>query len=161
MKPLVLVIGFIIFGVLVTAAYCETGISYQVEYDGGREWLITKSIGSANGASTNFFWDERPVGEPFPTSMWNEAVRERVKVGRPDTKALVSLSVEEGEYELQFFDADGNVTDSLTVQGGNEKTLEIDLPAGAITYGQYGVRASDAKGVRYEIRLIFPSTIVE
>ena len=37
MKALVLIIGFLIFGVLVTAASCETGIKEQVQYDGARE----------------------------------------------------------------------------------------------------------------------------
>ena len=157
MKPLVLIIGFLIFGAFVTAASCETSAKEQVQYDGGREWLITKSIGSANGTSTTFFWGSGPG----LASNWNKSLDDRMKEGRPDAKARVSLSVEEGQYELQFFDAVGNLADSLKVQGGNEETLEIELPKGALEYGRYGASASDAKGVRYEIRLVLPFTIAE
>lgn len=152
MKPLFLIIGILIFGVLITgAASCETGTLEQYQYDGGREWLITKSIGSANGTANNQFWGP----DQFPGSLWNKVLKDRVTVGGPDTKAQVILGVDEGEYELQFFDADGDLADSLTVQGGIEKTLEIELSIGALRNG-YGASASDAKGIRYEIKLIFP-----
>jgi hypothetical protein len=153
MKQAGLILIFLISSFLMVAASCQTSVKEQIQYDGANQWLITKSIGSAKGTTTDNFWGSNPDFR----SVWTKALKDRTSVGCPTAKAVVILGLDEGRYEMTFFDAEGNPFDSVVVHGGEQKTLEMDLPMGALELGEYRTSGSDAKGVQFEIRLIFPS----